>query len=91
LVNTIAVKCVSGLSNAAEVLGVGMPSEVAIVGGFAENKAILKALELHGITAVVPPFAGLATQAGAAAEALRRAEIASTTSEALAMFPNKEL
>ncbi|MCX6720355.1 MAG: hypothetical protein NTW11_00930 [Candidatus Staskawiczbacteria bacterium] len=91
MVNTIATKCKDGLTKAATALGVPMPSEVAIVGGFAENIAILKALKMHGITAVVPPFAGLATQAGAAAEALRRAGMASTTAEALAMFPNKEL
>jgi len=91
MVNTIAMKCQEGLMKAANALGVEMPSTVAITGGFAENPAILQALETHGIKAVVPPFAGLATQAGAAAEALRRAGLAKTTAEALKMFSEVEL
>jgi hypothetical protein len=91
MVNTISAGCESGLQKASLALGVPMPNKVAIVGGFAENSAIKKALKTRGIDTVVPPFAELATQAGAAAEALRRAGLARNISEALAMFPNKEL
>ena len=88
MVNTLAVNCRAGLAKAAAALGMSIPGEVAIVGGFAENAAILKALENNGLHVVVPPFAGLATQAGAAAHALCLAGMASNTKEALKMFPN---
>jgi sugar (pentulose or hexulose) kinase len=92
MVNTIAVVCKSGLFDAATALGVRRkPIVVAIVGGFAENKALMKALDMHGITTVVPAFASLATQAGAAAHALCLAGVASNTKEALEMFPNVKL
>ena len=91
MVNTIATSCKSGLSNAALALGMSIPRNVAIVGGFSENQAILEALKRYHIYTVVPPFAGLATHAGAAAHALCLAGMASTTKEALKMFPNVEL
>ena len=91
MANTIAFSCRAGLSKAALALGTSIPHEVAIVGGFAENAAILKALENYSNKVVVPPFAGLATQAGAAAQALYLAGMASNTGEALKMFPNVEL
>ena len=91
MVNTIAVNCESGLTKAASALDVSTPKEVAIVGGFAENSAILTALKGCGIDAIVPPFAGLATQAGAAAHALCLAGEARSTGEALNMFPDVEL
>lgn len=89
MVNTIASNCQSGISNAVAVLGISIPNTVAIVGGFAENRAILKALQLHKTNVVVPPFAGLATQAGAAAHALCLSGMASNTGEALKMFSEK--
>lgn len=88
MLNTIASRCMSGLFNAASALGLHTPREVAIVGGFAENAAILKALNKYNVNAVVPRFAELATQAGAAAHALCLAGVASNTKEALGMFPN---
>jgi sugar (pentulose or hexulose) kinase len=91
MLNTIASRCMSGLFNAASALGLHTPREVAIVGGFAENAAILKALSKYNVNAVVPPFAELATQAGAAAHALCLAGVASNTKDALGMFPNVEL
>ncbi|MCX6724306.1 MAG: hypothetical protein NT155_04025 [Candidatus Staskawiczbacteria bacterium] len=91
MANTIAMSSKKGLEAAASALGLSNPESIAIVGGFAENAAILKALELNGINPIVPPFAGMATQAGLAARALCLSGTVKTVEEALAMFPETVL
>lgn len=91
MVNTIAASSKGGLENAALALGVPKPCEVAIVGGFAENPAILRALDLYGIRAVVPHFAGMATHAGLAAQAMRLYHGSMGIAQALEMFPDQVL
>jgi len=91
LANTIAVSSRNGLADAAKALGIPCPTDIAIVGGFAENRVILEALRLHGLNVTIPPFAGLATQAGAAAQALFLAGKAKSIKEALGMLPDKVL
>ena len=92
MANTITENSIKALDDAALALGMQSPNGIAIVGGFAENTAILKALACHGLSNInIPPFAGMATQAGVAAEALRRAGIAPSIEEALKMIPDKKL
>jgi len=91
MANTIAVHIKAGLVRAASALGIECPEKIAVVGGFADNAAIHEALRHHGITLVVPPFAGMATQAGLAVNGLCRTGEARDTKEALKMLPNVDL
>ena len=91
MAKTIAEYSKKGLNAAASALGLANPQNIAIVGGFSKNAAILKALQLQGLNTVIPPFAGIATQAGMAAQALRLSGTAKTITEALEMIPNLAL
>ncbi len=89
LVEAVAYSCICTLEDADKMFGTRSDLEVAITGGWAENKAFLKAIDRLKYTPVIPPFASQATSAGLAAEALVRAKRAATFAEALSLLEGK--
>jgi hypothetical protein len=69
-VKAVATKCVTDIRQAAKLLQMDEPTEVAITGGWAENKAFIKAIKQCGLKVLIPPLAANATHAGLAAKAL---------------------
>lgn len=83
LIKTTALACYTNLKNQAEMLGLEDPCQVAIIGGWAENRAFKMILEKLGLKVVIPPLAKDATHVGLAAEALVRTGNATNTADAL--------
>ena len=82
----IAGLCVQKLAATDKLFGRRRQRQVAVTGGWAENDAFNKALELLDCEVIIPPFADKATAAGLAAEALVRAGRAKDFAEALAIL-----
>ncbi len=88
-INSCAAACDQKLKATAEVLHLSRPTVVAIIGGWAENVAFRRALEMLGYKVQIPPLATLATHAGLAADALVRVGYAPSFAQALAMMISK--
>jgi len=85
-IKSAAKACDQKLQATAKVLGLDKPTEVAIIGGWAENAAFVAALCSLGYAVHIPPLAAEATHAGLAAQALVRGNEAPDFGEALKML-----
>ncbi len=74
LVHSIVEAVYNDLQALGEVLGKEIKS-VAIVGGWAENNAFITLLQAKGLEVHIPPCAAYATDAGLAADVLRRVTV----------------
>ncbi|MFA6215578.1 MAG: hypothetical protein WC768_03355 [Patescibacteria group bacterium] len=86
LLKSAALACHQKLEATAGVLRLAAPTEISVIGGWAQNSAFINALRKLGYKVHIPPFAAEATHAGLAADALVRVGDAKTFNEALAML-----
>lgn len=92
IISLAAYYCRLKIEATAKVLGVLVPTTVALTGGWAANKAFHTMLKREHFEVVIPREAQYATHAGIAADALRRYMLQTTDqpctfAEALAVLP----
>jgi sugar (pentulose or hexulose) kinase len=90
VVGSAAAACRDKIAATARVLDLPEPREVAVIGGWARNRAFIAALNRLYEEVRIPNQAASATTVGLAAEALVKAKDASSIKEAIDMLPTIE-
>jgi sugar (pentulose or hexulose) kinase len=87
LIEITARACYDKVSATAKLLSLPQPDEVAVIGGWARNRAFIAALKRFFADVRIPAQASAATAVGMAAHALVGAGDAASVKEALSLLP----
>jgi sugar (pentulose or hexulose) kinase len=87
LIHITAAACYDKVAATAKLLGLPQPGEVAVIGGWARNRAFIAALKQFFADVRIPAQASAATAVGMAAHALVGVGDAASVKEALTLLP----